>query len=251
MMGKARSVADLEQGVVLARVEIAAAPERVFRALTTEELAKWWGADGMYRTTKCAMETRAGGRWRSDGMGGDGKPFHVEGEVVEIDPPRKLVHTWKPSWTTDAPTTVAYTLDSIPGGTRVTVRHSGFAPGSASCESHGEGWERVLGWLGGHVAPEERFFLLRLIAPRPTFAMDMTADERAIMEKHGVYWRGKLAAGVAIAFGPVLDPKGPWGMGLVKAHDEAEVAAFEAGDPAITSGRGFRYEVLPMLRLVH
>ena len=44
----ARAVADLGEGVVMARVEIGAAPDRVFRALTTDELTKWWGADGVY-----------------------------------------------------------------------------------------------------------------------------------------------------------------------------------------------------------
>ena len=27
-----------------------------------------------------------------------GVPFSVEGEFLEIDPPRKLVQTWKPEW---------------------------------------------------------------------------------------------------------------------------------------------------------
>jgi hypothetical protein len=111
-----------------------------------------------------------------------------------------------------------------------------------------------MSWLAGYLMPpaaEDRFFLLRLIAPRPTFAQDMTPEERSIMQAHGAYWASKLAAGHAIAFGPVLDPKGAWGLGLIKARDEAEVAAFQAGDPAMTSGRGFRYEVMPMLQLIH
>jgi len=53
-----------------------------------------------------------------------------------------------------------------------------------------------------------------------------------------------------IVFGPVADPKGGWGLGVVRARDEAEVAAFEAGDPVVRSGRGFRYEVLPMVSAV-
>ena len=61
----AQSVADLTDGIVMARVEIAAAPDRVFRALTTDELTKWWGADGQYRTTNFAIDPRPGGKWRS------------------------------------------------------------------------------------------------------------------------------------------------------------------------------------------
>jgi uncharacterized protein YndB with AHSA1/START domain len=248
----ARSVADVNDGVILARVEIAAPPERVFRALTTEELTKWWGAEGVYRTTKFAMDLRPGGKWRTDGVGADGHAFHVEGEIVEVDPPRRLVHTWKPT-RDEAPTLVAYTLDPIEGGTRVTVQHSGFAGRAASCDNHAEGWRAVLGWLGGHVAPapERRTYFVRLIPPRPTFAQDMNADERAMMMEHVAYWRGKLADGAAIAFGPVLDPAGGWGLGLVRVRDEAELRAFQDGDPAIRSGRGFRYETLPLARLVH
>ena len=258
MTGKSnvpRAVADLEQGVVLARVEIAVPPERVFRALTTEEVALWWGADEMYRTTQHIMDARPGGAWRSQGKDADGKPFVIEGEVVEVEPPHKLVETWRPSWDPGPATTVAYRFDAIAGGTRVTVRHSGFGTRTDACERSGQRWERAMAWLAGYLAPaaddDDRWFLLRLIAPRPTFAHDMTPEERAMMQAHAAYWAGKLATGQVIAFGPVLDPEGSWGLGLIKARDEAEIAAFEAGDPAITSGRGFRYEVLPMLRLTH
>jgi uncharacterized protein YciI len=93
-------------------------------------------------------------------------------------------------------------------------------------------------------------FLLRLIAPRPTFAADMTPEEATLMQEHGNYWRRKLAEGVAVAFGPVLDPAGAWGLGLVRAADEAEVQAFTAEDPVMQARRGFRYQVRPMLTLV-
>src|SRR5262249_36528436 len=132
----ARAVADLEQGVVLARVDIAVPPERVFRALTTEELTKWWGADEMYRTTKFSIDLRPGGRGRTEGKGADGSAFHVEGEVLEVDPPHRLVQTWKPSWEEGAPTTITYALEATPTGTKVTVRHSGFAGRAQSCEGH-------------------------------------------------------------------------------------------------------------------
>jgi hypothetical protein len=93
-------------------------------------------------------------------------------------------------------------------------------------------------------------FLLRLIAPRPTFATDMTQEEAALMKEHGAYWQGKLAEGVAVAFGPVLDPAGAWGLGLIRVGDEAAARAYTAEDPVIRAGRGFRYEILPMLALV-
>jgi uncharacterized protein YndB with AHSA1/START domain len=250
----ARAVADLSEGTIFASVEIAVPPERVFRALTTEEVAKWWGSAELYRTTRFEIDLRAGGAWRSEGIGADGTPFHVGGKVLELDPPRKLVQTWQPSWEAEAPaTTLTYLLEAIEGGTRVTLRHSGFGARRESCQSHGNGWERVLGWLKNHVAPqpEQRYYLCRLLPSRATFMQDMNADERAAMQAHALYWRGKLAEGNVIAFGPVADPAGGWGVGIVAVRDEAQLRAFQSEDPAIKSNIGLRYEALPMVTAVY
>jgi uncharacterized protein YndB with AHSA1/START domain len=238
---------------VLARIDIAVPPERVFRALTTEELTKWWGSAEMYRTTRFTIDLRPGGAWRSDGIGADGTPFHVGGEVLEVDPPRKLVQTWKPSWEPgETKTTITYLLDPIETGTRVTVRHAGFTSAKA-CDDHANGWERVLGWLGGYLQPagERKYFMCRLVPARPTFMQDMNPHERAAMKAHAAYWTGKLADGVAIAFGPVADPAGGWGLGILVVPDEATLGAFQAEDPAIKANIGLHYETLPMVRVIH
>lgn len=246
----ARAVADVQEGVVLARVDIAVPPERVFAALTTSELTKWWGSAEQYRTTSFTIDLRPGGAWRSDGVGADGTPFHVGGEVLEVEAPRKLVQTWKPSWSQHPASKVSYTIEAIATGSRVTVRHTGFAS-MEDCESHTAGWERVLGWLGGHLEPkaQRRYFMVRLVPPRPTFMMDMTTDERAAMQRHVEYWTGRLGEGVAIAFGPVADPAGGWGLGIVAAADEAEMRRFQEADPVIQANIGLRYEMLPMASL--
>ncbi|MCE9573613.1 MAG: SRPBCC domain-containing protein [Deltaproteobacteria bacterium] len=150
---KATAIADLDSGLVLARVEIAVPPARVFTALTTDELTQWWGAPEMYRTTAHAIDLRVGGAWRSSGVGADGHTFHVGGEVLAVEAPHTLVYTWKPSWDDGPATTVSYRLDAIPGGTRVTVRHTGFT-NPAVCGDHATGWERVFGWLGDHLAAD-------------------------------------------------------------------------------------------------
>lgn len=59
---------------------------------------------------------------------------------------------------------------------------------------------------------DARRFLYKLIPPRPTFVQDMTEAEIKAMEEHAVYWKGLTDRGIAIAFGLVLDPKGPWGL---------------------------------------
>lgn len=99
-------------------------------------------------------------------------------------------------------------------------------------------------------AAEDKYFVCRLLSPRPTFPMDMTAAERVFMDAHVVYWREQLAAGRVVVFGPVMDPKGPWGLAVVRAKDMAEVLALEAADPVITAEAGFSYETLPMARAV-
>jgi uncharacterized protein YndB with AHSA1/START domain len=251
--GEARAVADLGEGRILATVEIGAPAERVFRALTTaDDITKWWGSPETYRTTEWVADVRPGGRWRAGGVGADGKAFHVEGEFREVSPPHKLVQTWRADWDGGNETTITYRLEPIEGGTRLTLRHEGFSARVDSCRGHARGWERVLGWLKNYAAPanEPRFFVCRLLAPRPTFAADMDAAEVEIMRQHARYWRELLEEGEAVVFGPVGDPAGAWGLGVIRTSSEERMHALRDGDPAIRSGRGFRYEILPMLRAV-
>jgi uncharacterized protein YndB with AHSA1/START domain len=248
----ARAIADLDQGRILASVEIAAPVERVFLALTTAaDMTAWWGSAEQYRTTGWAADVRPGGLWRAEGIGVDGSAFSVEGEFLEVDPPRKLVQTWKAPWDGGHATTRTYRLQPIDGATKLTLRHDGFADRAASCSGHAEGWERVLGWLATYLAPAEplRYFVCRLL-PRATFALDMNAEEADVMRQHASYWKGLLDQGAAVVFGPVADPEGPWGLGVVRAPSEEKLCAMRDADPAILSKRGFRYEVLPMMRAV-
>jgi uncharacterized protein YciI len=94
------------------------------------------------------------------------------------------------------------------------------------------------------------YFVCRLIGPRPTFPMDITDEERALMGEHAAYWSGHMAEGKVVIFGPVLDPKGVWGLGVLRVRDEAEMLALTEADPAITSQCGFSYERLPMMTAV-
>ena len=94
-------------------------------------------------------------------------------------------------------------------------------------------------------------YLCRLIPPRPSFAMDMTPAEAKAMGEHVAYWSDLLAKGKTIAFGPVLDPKGPWGVGIVSVSDAAELRELQGNDPAIRARIGLRYEAYEMPKLVH
>ena len=89
------------------------------------------------------------------------------------------------------------------------------------------------------------YFLYKLIPPRRTFALDMSREEAEIMSRHVAYWQELADRGVAVAFGPVADPAGSWGLGLVEAEAEEEVKALRDADPAVTSGLG-SVEIYPM-----
>jgi uncharacterized protein YndB with AHSA1/START domain len=128
----ARAVADLSEGLILATVEIAAPPERVFRALTSKEVTQWWVRPGVFDTREWTGDVRVGGRWEASGVGKDG-PYGLEGEFVEIDPPHRLVHTWHPVGAPAAATsTVTYVLEPFDGGTRITLRQSGVTSRASS-----------------------------------------------------------------------------------------------------------------------
>jgi hypothetical protein len=67
------------------------------------------------------------------------------------------------------------------------------------------------------------------------------------MTRHVAYWSEKAEQGIAIVFGPVMDPAGVYGMGVYQVPDEAEMQAMLARDPA--NGL-LKYETFPMPRAV-
>jgi hypothetical protein len=97
---------------------------------------------------------------------------------------------------------------------------------------------------------EPLYFLCRLLPPRPDFMQTMTADERAMMGRHVGYWTGKIASGNALVFGPVADPKGGYGIGIIRVASTDEMTALRDADPAMQAGIGFSYDVLSMPRIV-
>jgi uncharacterized protein YndB with AHSA1/START domain len=147
-----------DHDTILAEIFIAAPPERIFAAITDPaQMPLWWGQQGMYRITEWKNELRRGGKWSSVGVSVDGSSFRVDGEYLEVDPPRRLVHTWIANWTGPLKTVVHWHLDphfdpvARKTGTLVKIRHQGFAANPPAAASHTEGWKRVLGWLEGYM----------------------------------------------------------------------------------------------------
>jgi uncharacterized protein YndB with AHSA1/START domain len=145
---------------VLATMDMEATPERVFGALTTAECERWWGAPDTYRTTRWKSDVRVGGAWSCVTVLADGTEFPASGEYLAVNAPHRVVQTRRYDW--DYPelgrreTTVTYLLDTIDGGTRVTVRQDGFAGLRGPAEHHVEGWENFLNYLAKYVHNEPR-----------------------------------------------------------------------------------------------
>ncbi len=81
-----------------------------------------------------------------------------------------------------------------------------------------------------------KLFLFRLLPPRADFAQTMTLPEQDVMAQHQEYWRGLLDTGRVVVYGPVADPEGVWGLGVVRADSQAEVVELGEADPVIASG---------------
>jgi uncharacterized protein len=92
----------------------------------------------------------------------------------------------------------------------------------------------------------KQYFYVRLIPPRPTFASDMNADERALMQQHSVYLRGQFDQGKVLIFGPVLDPTDNFGMAVLEVRDISEAQELMEQDPTVVAGMN-RFRIAPMV----
>jgi uncharacterized protein YciI len=92
-----------------------------------------------------------------------------------------------------------------------------------------------------------KYYSLKLIPPRLDFAQTMSGQERAVMQQHLAYWADLMQKGIALVYGPVLDPKGTYGLGIVAVEDEEQVRHITLHDPAAQINK---YEYFPMLAIV-
>jgi uncharacterized protein YndB with AHSA1/START domain len=118
-----------------------ASRDAVYRALTTpDELGKWWGPQG-FTTPRVEIDARTGGAYRFAMQPPEGEPFHLEGEFREVDPPARLVYTfrWDPPDTDDRETTVTLSLEDRGKETGVRLTQGDFAT-EARYAFHEAGW---------------------------------------------------------------------------------------------------------------
>jgi uncharacterized protein YndB with AHSA1/START domain len=127
-------------------VRIVDAPrDQVFRAWTDpEQLRRWWGP-GAFTCPEAEVDLRPGGGYRLAMQPTDGDPFILGGTYREVEPPARLVYTWR--WETGPAADGSASLVTVEfadrnGQTEITLTHADFPPG------HGAAPYRM-GWEGG------------------------------------------------------------------------------------------------------
>jgi uncharacterized protein YndB with AHSA1/START domain len=141
------------------RVYIKATPEAIWEAITKPEWTERYGYGG-----RIEVDLRPGGAYRwltSEAMRSlDAPDVGIDGEVVEIDPPRKLVQTWRmvmdPELEAEGFTRLTYEIEEGKGGvTKLTVIHdlegapklAQLVAGASEDVGAGGGWSWVLSGL--------------------------------------------------------------------------------------------------------
>jgi len=140
-------------------VYIKAAPQAIWDAITRPEWTERFGYGG-----RSEYDLRPGGAYRgltSEEMRARGAPeVAVDGEVIEADPPRKLVQTWRMVMNSDMAeegfTRLTYEIVERDGGvSKLTVVHelegapdtAGLLAGEMEDQGAGGGWTFVLSSL--------------------------------------------------------------------------------------------------------
>jgi uncharacterized protein YndB with AHSA1/START domain len=124
------------------QIYIRATPERLWQAITdpTETGIYYFGS-------LIESDFKVGSPLRYKQADGS---LDIDGEVLEVDPPRRLVHSFSTRWEAneDPPTTVTWEITPMGSQTcLLAVTHSGFASENATYESVKGGWPMILSGL--------------------------------------------------------------------------------------------------------
>jgi uncharacterized protein YndB with AHSA1/START domain len=120
-----------------------ASRERVFRAWTRPEELNQWSAPGP-ATPTTEVDLRVGGRYRIVMRGPDGTTHIVGGVYRVVEPPSRLVYTWKWEGNPEAvESLVTVEFQERRKSTDVVLRHEGLRD-PADRDRHQEGWTGCL-----------------------------------------------------------------------------------------------------------
>jgi uncharacterized protein YndB with AHSA1/START domain len=125
------------------RYTIDAPRAEVFRAWTDpNELRRWWGP-GEFTCPEAEVDLRPGGSYRLVMQPAAGDPFVLGGTYREVDPPARLVYTWR--WETGPAADGSESLVTVEfhdrgDRTELALTHSEF-PEAHGPEPYKMGWE--------------------------------------------------------------------------------------------------------------
>lgn len=126
-------------------IYIEAPAVRVWEALTSGEHTRlFWS-----RYVQSAWEVGA----RVEFLRADKSKLSHEGEVLEIDPPRRLVMTFDVTaeGMAEPASRVTYELEELHGATRLAVIHDDFPPDSEVLKGVTKGWPQILSSLKSYL----------------------------------------------------------------------------------------------------
>lgn len=140
-----------DQDAVIAEIQIAAPPERVFRAISDPGQLQQWFTGPECPVKFWEFEARLDGAYRYETEPGgiviNGiRKFKCHGHVTEFDPPKVLAYTWFANWHDDhtSRTVVRWELSAREHGTHVRVTHSGLGNLPVARKDYIEGWPGVV-----------------------------------------------------------------------------------------------------------
>lgn len=132
---------------------IKAQPAIVFDAVTTAEgISHWWGPDAG-PVLLSESDPRVGGHYRLRFRMLDGTEHESSGEFLVIDPPRRVVMTWRWLGGVEDPgeSRIEISLRAVDDGTELTFSQS-LLRDEATRTSHEWGWNGALDKLEKHFA---------------------------------------------------------------------------------------------------
>lgn len=109
---------------VLVTRRFAATPDRVYRAHLEPALIRQWmlGPEG-WTMPECRNDGKAGGSFRYVWSNGEGGDFSITGEILELDPPHRIVHVERMHLPDPTPDNrIVTTFEPDGDGTRMTMR---------------------------------------------------------------------------------------------------------------------------------
>jgi uncharacterized protein YndB with AHSA1/START domain len=122
----------------------------VYDAWTRADLLSRWYCPNPDLELKVQADVRVGGDYVVE-MG----PHVVRGTYLEVEPPYRLVFSWKWDGTDDEPTRVEVELSEVGDGTLMLLSHTGFTS-AEDAANHRLGWEPELGRLAVVLTPAHK-----------------------------------------------------------------------------------------------